>query len=71
MNYGVDLMDKRRIKFCPQCGSHNVEWELPQTWSVWKCIDCGYVGAFIVEDGKIADAIREDYIKSRLKDKKN
>jgi ribosomal protein L37AE/L43A len=55
--------EKRFIKFCPSCGSNNVKWELPQTWSVWKCWDCGYVGAFIIEDGIIATEIRKDYLK--------
>jgi hypothetical protein len=51
------------VKFCPSCGSVNVKWELPQTWSVWKCWDCGYVGVFIIEDSTIAVEIRKDYLK--------
>ena len=54
---------KSYVKFCPSCGSSNVKWELPQTWSVWKCWDCGYVGAFIIEDGAIGEEIRKDYLK--------
>jgi hypothetical protein len=50
-------------KFCPKCGSKNIEWTLPQTWSKWECRECGYIGAFIVEDGKIAEKLREDYLK--------
>ena len=34
---------------CPECDSTNIEWVLPQTWSKYRCKDCGYVGAFIVE----------------------
>ena len=60
-------MQERKIKFCPECGSYNIEWELPQTWSKWKCKDCGYLGALIVEDGKIAEQIRKDYIKKQVK----
>ncbi len=52
-------------KFCPNCGSRNVEWTLPQTWSTWRCLDCGYIGALIVEDGRIADQIRQEYRERR------
>jgi ribosomal protein L37AE/L43A len=63
------IFDKK-IKFCPNCGSPNIEWELPQTWSVWKCLECGYIGAFIIEDGEIAVEIRKDYIKKHSKEGK-
>jgi len=55
------------VKFCPNCGSTNIEWTLPQTWSKWGCKDCGYIGALIVEDGKIADQIRKEYLKKQKK----
>ncbi len=55
-------------KFCPNCGSSNIEWTLPQTWSTWQCKDCGYIGAFIVEDGRIADQIKREYRERRQKD---
>jgi len=51
------------MKFCPRCGSKNIEWVLPQDWSKWECRDCGYIGTFIIEDGEIADEIRKEYIK--------
>jgi len=51
------------MRFCPRCGSTNIDWVLPQDWSKWECKDCGYIGPLIVEDGKIADKIREDYQK--------
>jgi len=53
------------MKFCPRCGSKNVDWVLPQTWSKWECKDCGLVSAFIVEDGKLADEIRKEYLKNK------
>ncbi len=55
------------MKFCPRCGSTNIEWVLPQTWSKWDCKDCGYIGILIIEDGKIADTIREEYQKKHQK----
>lgn len=58
------------VKFCPKCGSTNIEWTLPQTWSKWECKDCGYIGAFIIEDGEIADEIHKEYIKKQKEDKK-
>ncbi len=58
------------VKFCPRCGSKNVDWILPQTWSKWECKDCGWTGAFIIEDdGKIAEEIRKEYIKNQTKEK--
>lgn len=54
----------RNIKYCPVCGSSNVDWELPQTWSTWKCKDCNYIGALIIEDGNIAQQIRKDYLEN-------
>jgi len=50
-------------RFCPQCGSTNIDWLIPQIWSKWECKDCGYIGALIIEDGKIADEIRKEYMK--------
>ena len=57
------------VKFCPNCGSTNIEWTLPITWSKWQCKDCGYIGALIVEDGKIADQIKKDYIEKKKQKK--
>jgi hypothetical protein len=28
-----------KMKFCPKCGSTNIEWVLPQIWSKWECRD--------------------------------
>ena len=53
------------MRFCPRCGSTNIDWVLPQDWSKWECKDCGYIGPLIIEDGKIADKIREDYLKKQ------
>ena len=62
---------KKRVKFCPKCGSTDIQWAsgLPQLWSVWECRDCGYRGAFIVEDGRLAEKIREKFLK-RVKEEK-
>lgn len=49
------------MKFCPICGSSNIEWTLPQTWSRWICKDCGYEGALIVENGELAEELRRRY----------
>jgi len=58
---------RRDLKFCPRCGSGNVFWAsgLPQLWSLWECRDCGYRGPLIVEDGKIASKIREEFLKKQ------
>ena len=53
------------MKYCPVCGSPNIEWVLPQTWSRWRCKDCGYEGALIIENGELAEEIRKKYFKIR------
>jgi len=57
------------VKFCPRCGSTNIDWVLPQTWSKYECKDCGLVTSFIVEDGKMADGIRKEYLKNKDNDR--
>jgi len=58
---------KRKVIFCPKCGSTNIFWAsgLPQLWSIWECRDCGYRGAFIIEDSKLAEKIRREYLKEK------
>jgi len=55
------------MKFCPRCGSANIDWVLPQTWSKYECKECRYIGAFIIEDGKMADEIKKEYLKKNKK----
>jgi DNA-directed RNA polymerase subunit M len=57
--------DEKHTKFCPKCGSHNIQWAsgLPQLWSIWECKDCGYRGALVVEDGELAKKIRKRFLK--------
>jgi len=56
---------KRGVTFCPKCGSTNILWAsgLAQLWSIWECKVCRYRGAFILEDGKLADKLQEAYTK--------
>ena len=53
----------KMMKCCPKYGSSNGEWMLPHVWSKWECKDCGYIGVFIIEDGKIAETLRDEYHK--------
>jgi len=64
---------ERRVKFCPKCGSTEIFWAsgLPQLWSIWECRECGYRGAFVVEDSKLAEKIRQDYLKREKSNKKH
>jgi hypothetical protein len=36
---------------------------LAQLWSIWECRNCGYYGAFFVEDGKLPQELQEEYAK--------
>lgn len=40
----------KKVKFCPKCGSTNINFPIFYRPSIWKCLDCGYEGALIVED---------------------
>ncbi len=60
---------ERTQKFCPKCGSSDVSWAsgLPQLWSIWDCKNCGYRGALILEDSKLAEKLREEYARKTVK----
>jgi len=63
-------MKEKRVKFCPKCGSTNLQWAsgLPQLWAIWECENCGYRGTFIVEDSKLAEKIKEKFLKTVKKE---
>lgn len=48
-------------KFCPKCGSTNINFLVFYRPSIWKCLDCGYEGAFIMEDSRLAEKIQKRY----------
>ncbi len=47
--------------YCPKCGSGNIFFVLPQTWSKYECRDCGYIGGFVISDGELAEEIRKKW----------
>jgi transposase-like protein len=49
------------MKFCPKCGSANISFPVFYRPSIWKCLDCGYEGAFILEDSELAENVRMRY----------
>ncbi|MBQ6219371.1 MAG: hypothetical protein IJJ47_06550 [Methanosphaera sp.] len=50
-----------KIKVCPRCGSEDVEWIIPQNWSMWSCNHCEYTGAIIEVDNTVQKKIQEHY----------
>jgi len=62
---------EQKAKFCPKCGSKDIFWAsgLPQLWSIWECKECGYRGALVVEDSKLAMKIRQDFLKKKDQEK--
>ena len=56
-----------RLKFCPKCGSTNINFLAFFHPSMWKCLDCGYEGALIIEDGTVAEKIRKRYLRKKRK----
>ena len=57
----------KTIKFCPKCGSTEIFWAsgLPQLWSIWECRNCGYRGALVIEDSKLAAKLKEEWKKKQ------
>ncbi len=56
-----------RVKFCPKCGSANINFLVFYRPSVWRCLDCGYEGAFVLEDSKLAEKIRKRHMRDSEK----
>ena len=54
-----------RMKFFPKCGSTNLNVSVFYRPSIWKCLNCGYEGAFILEDSTLAEKLREQYQKTK------
>lgn len=59
-----EKMSARR-KFCPKCGSANINVLVFYRPSSWRCLDCGYEGPLIIEDSKLAERIKERYQKEK------
>jgi transposase-like protein len=53
------------MKFCPRCGSKNINWLIPYDMQKYECKDCGWTRAFIIEDGIIAEELKKDYLKNK------
>jgi predicted RNA-binding Zn-ribbon protein involved in translation (DUF1610 family) len=64
---GRNKKHKFPVKFCPKCGSSDVFWAqgMPQLWSLWQCKNCGYRGAFILENGNLAEKLQEEWKKKK------
>jgi hypothetical protein len=54
-----------RMKFCPKCGSRNINVLVFYRPSNWKCLDCGYEGVFILEDSKLAQKLQQKHQKTK------
>jgi len=49
----------RRLKHCPKCGSTHLAPDVFYRPSIWRCSDCGYEGAFIIEGDAFAGLTQE------------
>lgn len=58
-----------KAKFCPKCGSPNLHFLIYYRPSIWKCFDCDYEGAFVLEGHELAGQIREQYKEENKQDK--
>ena len=62
-DYRKEVIEMRMMKHCPKCGSAHVSPLVFYRPSIWKCLDCGYEGAFIIEGGTFAEIMQERYRK--------
>ncbi|HMK54908.1 MAG TPA: hypothetical protein VK444_09055 [Methanobacteriaceae archaeon] len=53
----------KHAKYCPNCGSNNIKWSIPQMGPIHDCMDCGYHGAVVIEDEELAKEIRKNFTK--------
>ncbi|MCC7553158.1 MAG: hypothetical protein KO202_01510 [Methanobacteriaceae archaeon] len=61
---------KMDLKMCPRCGSTDVDWIIPQNWSMWVCKNCDYTGPIIIGDKELSKEIKEDW-ENNQKEKTN
>ncbi|MEM3420896.1 MAG: hypothetical protein QXT02_03140 [Candidatus Hadarchaeum sp.] len=63
------MKSRRTPGHCPRCGSSRLRWAsgLPQLWSVYDCVDCGYRGPLIIENGELAKKIRRRWLSKKGK----
>lgn len=53
---------------CPRCGSYRLFYFIGfKAGQIFVCKDCGYQGALVIEDGKIAVEIRRRWAERRKK----
>lgn len=50
-----------KLSICPRCGSTDVDWIIPQNWSMWECKNCDYTGPIIEGDMELSKEIAEDW----------
>jgi ribosomal protein L37AE/L43A len=55
------VIEMGMMKHCPKCGSAHVSPLVFYRPSVWRCLDCGYEGALIIEGGAFAEIVQERY----------
>jgi len=67
INQGDEPFAENLMKICPRCGSDNIDWIIPQNWSLWDCKTCSYRGPAIEGTEEIIKEIREDYIEKLKK----
>jgi DNA-directed RNA polymerase subunit M len=56
-----------RRKYCPKCGSSNINFLVFYRSSMWRCLNCGYEGTLLIEDKQLAEKIRKHYQNNKQK----
>lgn len=56
-----------KIKICPRCGSSNINWIIPQNWSLSSCNDCSFSGPVVEVDKQTQKKIQKNWAKNKKK----
>jgi hypothetical protein len=56
-----------KLKICPRCGSSDIEWTLPQNWSMCSCNDCSFTGPVIEADKQTQKKLQKKWAKKKHK----
>ncbi|MBC7218802.1 MAG: hypothetical protein H5T49_01505 [Hadesarchaea archaeon] len=61
------MKSRRKSGHCPRCGSIRLKWAsgLPQLWSIYDCLECGYRGPLVIENGELAKKIRKRWLRKK------
>jgi len=57
-----DIRSEELIQVCPVCGSPDLYYEAGGVEGMYRCKNCGYIGAFVIDANKeMMELIQKEY----------